>query len=234
MPIPARKLSALVLAERTVHRAGRTHVQKFWIRPEDAPKEESEGASLRPSSAQRLKKAPRVWRGQRVPVRTTLTNAETGGLGERIAVDFLKDHGFTDAALLHEKASTHLPLDLVADHHLYEVKCGIASSGKMSWRIMTGGEGKAEHAWMARVSPRTKERRNRMKLEAAQARKELELAKYSQKLGRNVAGKTIGIIVNPDTRTADIHVFDGFHSYIGWNGELAKSAYVGSYRYAEP
>ena len=38
-------------------------------------------------------------------------------------------------------------------------------------------------------------------------------------------------IINPDTKTADIYKFEGWHDRIGWNSEEAKKAYVGTVKY---
>lgn len=37
-------------------------------------------------------------------------------------------------------------------------------------------------------------------------------------------------IINPDTKTADLYEFDGFHLHIRWNSEETEKAYVGSCR----
>jgi len=53
-----------------------------------------------------------------------------------------------------------------------------------------------------------------------------------KQLGRPVKPVTVGVILNPDTKTADVFRFNGFHARIGWNSPQAQKAYVGSYKYA--
>jgi hypothetical protein len=47
--------------------------------------------------------------------------------------------------------------------------------------------------------------------------------------GRTMKGVTMATIINPDTRTADVYRFNGFHLRIAWAN--AEKGYVGSYKY---
>jgi hypothetical protein len=49
--------------------------------------------------------------------------------------------------------------------------------------------------------------------------------------GKQVHGRTVALIVNPDKKVADVFVFKGFHHRIAWNSPQAKAGYAGSYRY---
>lgn len=173
----------------------------------------------------------RVWRGKPSETKTPLAKHELGQLGEDIAVSFLRHSGLHDAAPLHVSSSVNFPLDLVGDHEVFEVKTGIASSGTMRWRITIGQPGKAETEWLKTAGKEEKAAWNKRKVEMAIARKQAIVKEFSEKLGRPVKPKTIGVIIDPDTGRADVHVLDGFHAAVGWNSALAKESYVGSFQY---
>jgi hypothetical protein len=231
--VDARKLHQLVLAERTVHRGGRQHIQHFWVREDEARAAEAKGAVIRVSSQRRLKQISKsVWGHGRLPEAPGgISKLETGNLGENIAIDFLKDHGFSDAKLLHLTAAVNLPVDAVAGDHLFEIKCGLASSKSPRWKVTLGTLSKEGQAWIKTAGDEEKAKFNVERVDAALARKELALTHFSSLLGRQLTGKTIGIIVDPATKTCDVHIFDGFHRQIGWSGDKAKAGYVGTYKY---
>lgn len=174
----------------------------------------------------------RAWAGKPTKVEADLTKPETGLIGEQIALQLLRAKGIRAKPVHILSAAVNTPVDLVARSHVYEVKAGVASSTTPKWRTTIGEPGDEEKAWLAKASPRAKAAWNRTKVERALERKGEVLRDLSKKAGRTITGRTIGIILNPDTKTADVHVFDGFHKSVGWNSELAKSSYVGSYRYA--
>jgi HK97 family phage portal protein len=175
----------------------------------------------------------RAWTGKPTAIENKPSKAETGALGERIAVAYLQSSGLKDAAPLHVQAATNFPLDLIGDHELYEVKTGVASSQTNKWRATLGEPGPSEKAYLKTADAAEKAAWNKQKLSAALERKADTVRQFSEHLGRNIQGKTIGVILNPDTRTADVHVIDGFHAAVGWNSAMAKSSYVGSFRYKD-
>ena len=122
---------------------------------------------------------------------------------------------------------------MLQDHQLIEVKTGLCSNGKTAqhWRATIGQPGKEESAWLKTASKEDKAAWNQQKSDAILQRKQATLDEFSKRLGTPVAGKTLTIILNPDTRSADIHIFDGFHSRIPWNSDQAKAGYVGTFRY---
>jgi hypothetical protein len=83
-----------------------------------------------------------------------------------------------------------------------------------------------EAAWLKKASPEAKKRHNRQKLQAAMKRKLDECKK------RGMKPKTLGIIVNMETKVADLYELDGFHLSVHWNSAQAEKAHVGSFRYA--
>jgi hypothetical protein len=67
------------------------------------------------------------------------------------------------------------------------------------------------------------------KVQAIFDRKNLALVDFTAETGvKSPTAGTVTIILNPDTKTADIYHFQGWHSRIGWNSEAAARGYVGS------
>ena len=182
--------------------------------------------ALRPASG-------RVFSGRPVSVRTRLSKLETGTLGEDIATAWLKSQGSQDAASLNV-GRNNFPVDLIQDHEVVEVKAGLVSNRQdtQRWRLSIGEPGPAEKAWLARATPSQKARLNLGKSQAIVQRKELAMRQIAAaRGGRTPKASTIGIILNPDTKTADIYKFNGFHERIGWNSEQARAGYVTTVRY---
>jgi hypothetical protein len=174
----------------------------------------------------------RAWQGRPSAKGADVPKHQLGALGESIAVQYLKNLGFKDAIALHVESSNNFPLDLVGDHQIFEVKTGIAHSTTPRWRITIGQPGKAETEWLKTAPPEEKRDWNRKKVEMAIARKHEVVAQMAKEVGRPLNPKTIGIILDPTTGIADIHVLDGFHADVGWNSPAVKSAYKGSFKYA--
>ena len=51
--------------------------------------------------------------------------------------------------------------------------------------------------------------------------------------GKKVKPRTLTLIINPDTRTADVYIFDGLHDRLHWQSKEAKAAYKGSVTYGD-
>ena len=175
----------------------------------------------------------RVFNGEPVPIESKPSKLEVGALGEKIAIAYARQEmGAKDVGPLNTKAN-NFPVDMLQDHQLIEVKTGLCSNGKTAqhWRATIGQPGKEESAWLKTASKEDKAAWNQQKSDAILQRKQATLDEFSKRLGTPVAGKTLTIILNPDTRSADIHIFDGFHSRIPWNSDQAKAGYVGTFRY---
>src|SRR5208282_2909720 len=98
----------------------------------------------------------RVFTRLQVATQTRLSKLETGEIGEKIALQFVKSQlGLPDAQALHAQASINLPADLIADHELFEIKTGLVSngSGAQQWRATIGQPGKQETEWLKHASP---------------------------------------------------------------------------------
>src|SRR5208282_2069144 len=129
----------------------------------------------------------------------------------------------------------NFPVDLIQDHELIEVKTGLVSNGSAAqqWRATIGQPGKVESEWLKTASKDEKRIHNARKKAAIMERKAAVMKEYSRRTGKKFAGKTVTLIIDPDTGTADVHVFDGFHHRIGWNSDAARAGYRGSFAYQQ-
>ncbi len=174
----------------------------------------------------------RAWSGTQTATKTKLSKLEVGKLGEDIAIAYLKSKGMADARTLNVNVN-NFPVDLIQGHGATEVKTGLVSNGKAAqqWRATIGQPGKAESAWLKTATPEQKRQWNEQKQHAILLRKDKAVRDLGRKLHKKVKASTITLILNPDTKTADVYHFKGFHLRIGWNGNLAKTGYVGSFKY---
>lgn len=174
----------------------------------------------------------RAFNGETVETKTKLSKLETGAIGEKVVISYLKSQGFKDARSTNVKVN-NFAVDLVHDHEAFEVKAGLVSNGKSAqqWRATIGQPGKAESAWLKKASPEAKRAWNEKKGQDILSRKTAALNTLSKQLGRKVKGSTFTVILNPDKKTADLYKFSGFHLRIAWNSAQAKAGYIGSYKY---
>jgi hypothetical protein len=174
----------------------------------------------------------RAFEGEPVTTKTKLSKTESGAIGEAVITQWLQKHGLKDARALNLERSNY-PVDLIGDHQLIEAKAGLVSNGPSAqkWRATIGQPSKTEQAWLAKAKPEAKAAYNQKKMKAIMDRKMAVVKEYEKKLGRKITPRTVTTIINPDTRTADLYSFEGFHHHIRWNNEKTEKAYVGSYRY---
>ena len=178
----------------------------------------------------------RAFKGESIELKTKLSKQESGAIGESAVIAWLKKQPkFKDAGhAMHEgHNASHFPVDVKADHHVFEVKTGLASNSKgaQQWRITVGEPGQAEKEKLSKMSEEKRAKYMAKKLAACANRKKNMLRILSEKAGKKITAKTVTTILNPDTQTVDIYQFDGFHQRIAWNSPEAKKAYVGSYKY---
>lgn len=175
----------------------------------------------------------RAFNGQQVPLKHPLSKQEAGALGENILIAWLKSQGMEDAQPLNAHVN-NFPIDLIQDHECIEAKTGQVgnSPGAQQWRLTIGEPGKAEKEWLKTASPEDKKRHNAEKMQAIHDRKERARKEQEERLGRPVKAVTMTTLINPDTKTADLFRFEGYHDRIGWNSEEMKKAYIGSVKYA--
>ena len=159
-----------------------------------------------------------------------------GAIGEEIIIQYLQSQGFKDAGQLSGFVGTeknNLPVDLIHDHRVIEVKTGQSSNSDAAqqWRLTIGEPGEKEKAWLKTASGEEKAAFNAKKQAMIHKRKKEEIAKLGKELGYTVKGNTMTVIINPDTKTADLYKFEGFHDRIGWKSETATNGYIGSVKY---
>jgi hypothetical protein len=166
-------------------------------------------------------------------VKLKIGKQDAGKLGEQIVVSWLKSKGMTDARPMNLDQN-NFPIDLIQDHETIEVKTGQASNSKgaQQWRLTIGEPGKAEKEWLAKASPEEKAKWNAEKQRKIHERKKKVLEAVSKIVGTTVKASTMTVILNPDTRTADVFKFEGWHDRISWTSPETQKAYQGTYRYA--
>lgn len=177
----------------------------------------------------------RAFTGDVVNTRKKLSKLETGELSEKIVAEHFRRNGIPDVRSINV-ARNNAPVDLIGDHTAIEVKTGLVSNSERAqqWRATIGQPGKQETEWLKTASKKDKAAWNAQKSADILDRKNNELDQLSDELGVKMKAKTVGVIIHPDKRRADLYVFDGFHHRIGWNSTDARHAYVGTYSYGNP
>jgi len=198
---------------------------------DDQPRDESGrwtsagGVALRPTGRRALGPEP-----SGAPV--TMTRQETGALGERVALAWLRGQGSADARPANVERS-NFPVDVLHDSEVVEVKAGLASNGVKSrhWRLTAGQPGVKERAWLRSASVEDVAAHHEMKQQMIVARKRRFMRELSRRLGRPVKAATVAAVIDPRSKVVDVYRFEGFHGRVGWDSEEAKRGYVGSFVY---
>jgi hypothetical protein len=114
-----------------------------------------------------------------------------------------------------------------------EIKAGLVSNSRKAqqWRLTFSKESEKEKARYEKMSPAARKKYNADKQKRIHARKQKVIKQLEKETKRKVTPKTVTVVVNPDTQTADVYVFDGLHDRIDWRSEMARKAYAGSVRY---
>ena len=172
----------------------------------------------------------RVWPGHQVLCRTTLTKAQTGTLGEDLVAAYL---GPPVRTL--NFGRTNVPIDLRFKDQLIEVKSGLVSNKAdgQKWRATIGQPAAPEQAWQDTLSADQKRAWNAYKKRRIMGRKYAAVKQIGAALGVPTVAKTYCTIINPDTRTFDLFVLDGFHQELRWTSELLATGYAGTFRYTK-
>lgn len=194
---------------------------------------DSGGASAAPTADVKIAKTNnRAFSGKPTPTKNSLSKQDTGKIGEAIVIAYLQSNGLKDARHLNLDRN-NFPIDLIQDHESIEAKAGLVSNNAKSqrWRLSIGEPGKKEKEWLKTASAEDKAAWNAQKQQQISVRKQKCLADLEKELGHKIKARTMTVLINPDTKTADLYSFEGWHDYIGWNSDAAKKAYVGSVKY---
>jgi len=177
-------------------------------------------------------KDKKVFSGQQVNTRTKLSKLETDKLGERVVLDYMRANGIKDARSANVKGNNY-PVDIVGDHLAIELKSGLVSNGPSAqhWRATIGQPSKTEAAWLAKASAGAKAAHNEEKAQAIIDRKNAAVRELAKATGTKLAGMTVAVIINPDTKAMDLYAFKGFHARIGWKSDQAKAGFVKTIKY---
>lgn len=168
-----------------------------------------------------------------VPLETQLTKQETGRVGEAVVLAYMRQVlGLKDARAMNSE-QTNFPVDLIEDHAPTEVKAGLVSNtrGAQQWRLTFSKESAKEKALYETMTSQERAAWNEKKQQRIHQRKQAVLKAVERETGRKQRPRTITTVLNPDTRVADIYVFDGWHDRIDWQSDLARAAYQGSVQY---
>ena len=130
--------------------------------------------------------------------------------------------------------ATNFPIDMIEDHAPTEVKGGLVSNSRKAqqWRLTFSKETKSEKDAYEKMTPQERTEWNEQKQRRIKERKEAVIKALEKKYKKPIKPRTLTVIINPDTKTADVYMFDGFHDRIDWQSDAAKKSYVGSVTYA--
>ncbi len=166
----------------------------------------------------------RTWRA--VPGQTgyshknALDRQSLGRVGEDVALAYIRDMLGDKNAYIMSRRTSRFPVDIVSPKYGWavEVKSGQPSTtrGGQCWRVWVGQDSGRYASSRRSMSIAQIKRTNAKMVERALAAKTAVVKKLSREVGRNIKAKTMGLVINPETRTADIFVFDGFHALITW------------------
>lgn len=179
----------------------------------------------------------RAWTGEQTGA--PIDNKLAGAIGEEVIIAHLKSLGYADADYTSSFIGTNdnnIAFDLIHDHQLVEAKTGQTGKPSGTWALKYDGAfTKDQEAKFARMKPdavkEAKRKINLAKVQGIHDRKEAFAERISKELGDEVKPGMITVIINPDTKVADLYQFDGIHDRINWNGEQAQSGYLKSVKY---
>lgn len=167
-----------------------------------------------------------------VEVQIQLTKQETGRVGEAVGLAYLKHIGLKDARPMNV-GTTNFAVDLIEDHRPTEVKAGLVSNtrGAQQWRLTFSKESKKEIELYDKMNERQRAAWNEKKQQRIHERKKAVIAAIEKESGQKIKPRTLTVAINPDTKIADIYIFDGFHDRIDWQSDQAKAGYQQSVKY---
>jgi hypothetical protein len=178
----------------------------------------------------------RVYQGKPVELKTKYNNDDTGRIAASIAMSYAKDHLKLKNPYLLTQHKGYKAFDMVAGNHAVEIKGGLVSNKDAKWKSGKGGLWPAEkerrRKIMATGTLAEKRAIARMdaKLEENIVPRKLEqMKRMGAEMGRRLYPHTIGTIINPDTKTADVFHIPTFEKITRWK-QIGKH-YKGTFRY---
>lgn len=180
------------------------------------------------------KGAGRVWGGEQVDAKPTVSKLRTGAVGEDIAMRALGDMLGAEFQTVNVGLN-NAPIDVVGNHTAVEVKTGLASNGKTAqhWRATIGQPGRVEREVIAQMTADEKRVHHARKRKAIMDRKVMMLADISKEAGAPIRGMTVGVILAPDGSRGDVFVVSGFHQRLPWKDYATDRYYLGTYKAGE-
>jgi hypothetical protein len=147
---------------------------------------------------------------------------ESAHIGEQIAAAYIKSRGIAkNVESLGLGGGQYAPGNVITRRAVFDVKTDQVSNAEKSqhWRSTIGQTNPAKRAHIASLSKEEKQQYHAVKQAAIMLRKRAALEKLKKERGRDFFPQTIGVILNPDKQTADIHHFYGLHQHSGWNSQ---------------
>ena len=163
-----------------------------------------------------------------------------GDYGEQIITEYLSRNAGAQVLKLNAREA-NFPLDLATLPYkdaktgkriveAIDVKAGevVNTRGAQQWRVTLGEPGEDEKALLKTMSAQKKKTYNAKKLDYIMRRKDAEVARMRREYGptATVIKSEYAVIINADSRTANIYRFGTFERQRGWNSREAESAFV--------
>ncbi len=176
----------------------------------------------------------RAWQGRMAEGQTSASREERtlqGRLGEELAARALAETRGGTYESLNLPGAKPAPLDLIGGGMGIEVKTGSAARLKGAWNVTTGTLTTREREALGGMNPEERheywERRKALALQ----RKNQLLKKLSAKLGQEVTGVTVGVILNPEGTAGDVYLVPGFHPTMAWRKYAVDANYLGTFSF---
>jgi len=172
----------------------------------------------------------RVWKGEQAKGKNKLSKLEAGQKGEELVQRVFADELGVEFTTLND-GKNNSPIDLGGDHIAIEVKTGMATNGitAQHWRATIGQPGVSERNALKKMSSEKKRAWNIRKADLVMQRKQALLHTLSVKAKKNVKPLTVGVIMSPNGKKADMFLIPDFHLRLRWDEYATDEYYIGTY-----
>lgn len=173
----------------------------------------------------------RVWsKGGEFPGTGSLVDVQNiGQIGEKLAMKVFSEKHKTEFTTLNLGGKNNMAIDVIGDHLALEVKAGLSTNSVQMWRAKVAPFSKKEQVLYDKMTPEDKTTYNAYKKQAVLDRKHKLLNELSSEAGSPVKGLTVGIILSPDGKRADVYAIDGFHISLSWARHATDGNYMGTF-----